>query len=244
MTEILGTGARARVIRDSDDALKLYQPETDKASVFYEAYIHALIEPTGLPIAKIHAVEQRDGQWALRMDLIGGPLLADAFLRQADQVPVLLQRFVELQQRIHRQRLALPCRLKTLLQGKLARLADQLPSDLLRQLAEQLAALPDGDALCHGDYHPLNVIVNEAGLHVIDWFDASLGDRAADVCRSYLILRIHAPPLAAAYLEIYCATAGIAQQDVLRWLPVIAAARLTEELSAERDALLALLALR
>ncbi|KAF0811776.1 hypothetical protein IGB42_03793 [Andreprevotia sp. IGB-42] len=241
MTETLGYGARARVVRDGDSALKLYAHDVDKAEVFYEAYVHALIEPTGLPIAQVLGVEQHAGQCSLRLALIKGTLLGDAFLQQPAEGPLLLQRFVELQLRIHRQHAALPYRLKTTLHHKLAQLAGQLPADRLQQLQDQLAALPDGDALCHGDYHPRNVIVNDSGLHVIDWFDATLGDARADACRSYLILLTHAQPLAAPYLECYCASAGVADAEVLCWLPVLAAAKLTEGLADEHEALLAIL---
>jgi aminoglycoside phosphotransferase (APT) family kinase protein len=39
--------------------------------------------------------------------------------------------------------------------------------------------------LCHGDFHPLNVVADEGGhLTVLDWSDAALGDRHYDVART------------------------------------------------------------
>lgn len=39
--------------------------------------------------------------------------------------------------------------------------------------------------LCHGDFHPLNLVVAEGGgLSVLDWSDAALGDRHHDVART------------------------------------------------------------
>jgi len=43
-----------------------------------------------------------------------------------------------------------------------------------------LRELPDGEALCHGDFHPRNVIVDGDELTIIDWVDASSGPPAAD----------------------------------------------------------------
>jgi aminoglycoside phosphotransferase (APT) family kinase protein len=42
--------------------------------------------------------------------------------------------------------------------------------------------------LCHGDLHPSNVLMSEGGPVIVDWFDASRGDRVADVARSLLTL--------------------------------------------------------
>jgi aminoglycoside phosphotransferase (APT) family kinase protein len=48
--------------------------------------------------------------------------------------------------------------------------------------------------LCHGDYHPLNVLVDRTGrptrYSVIDWTDAALGDPHFDVARSLAIYRV------------------------------------------------------
>src|SRR5215471_10254672 len=60
----------------------------------------------------------------------------------------------------------------------------------------RLANMPEGDRLCHGDFHPINVLGEISRPVVIDWPDACSGDPAADVCRSYLLLRLHAADIA------------------------------------------------
>ena len=51
-------------------------------------------------------------------------------------------------------------------------------------LLEAIAEMPDGDRLCHGDFHPLNILGDTADPLIIDWPDARRGEPAADVCRS------------------------------------------------------------
>jgi aminoglycoside phosphotransferase (APT) family kinase protein len=42
---------------------------------------------------------------------------------------------------------------------------------------------------CHGDFHPLNIVVDDAGGSVVvDWSDAALGDRHSDVARTVTLL--------------------------------------------------------
>jgi aminoglycoside phosphotransferase (APT) family kinase protein len=48
-----------------------------------------------------------------------------------------------------------------------------------------------GDVVvCHGDFHPLNVMVDESGPSVLDWTDAGLGPREADLARTVLLLHV------------------------------------------------------
>ena len=46
--------------------------------------------------------------------------------------------------------------------------------------------------VCHGDFHPLNVMVDGTRASVIDWTDAGLGPREADVSRTFLLFHIAA----------------------------------------------------
>ena len=96
-----------------------------------------------------------------------------------------------------------------------------------------LSGMPDGDRLCHGDFHPGNVLGEPSRPVVIDWPDACRGDRAADCCRSHLLLRLHADDLAGAYLDACCRVGGLSPQAVLAWLPYLAGARLAEEIPGE-----------
>ena len=56
------------------------------------------------------------------------------------------------------------------------------------------AVVPDGltgvPVVCHGDFHPLNVVVDGDRAAVIDWTDAGMGPREADVARTNLLFRV------------------------------------------------------
>jgi aminoglycoside phosphotransferase (APT) family kinase protein len=110
---------------------------------------------------------------------------------------------------------------------------------LRARLLELLAGLPGGEQLCHLDFHPANVLGTPEKAMVVDWLDASLGDPAADVCRSHVIIHPHAPAMADAYLAAYIAASGMDPADVWAWRPVIAGARLAEGVP-ETDYLLTL----
>src|SRR5437899_4314271 len=68
-------------------------------------------------------------------------------------------------------------------------------SDAERQVAHcSLARLPNGTSLCHGDFHPENILFSSRGAIVIDWMTASRGDPLGDVaCTSRLIQHASLP---------------------------------------------------
>ena len=56
-------------------------------------------------------------------------------------------------------------------------------------------------AFCHGDFHPLNVLIDGRDqVTVIDWSDAGPGDRHSDVARTMAVFWL-APPLCRSALE-------------------------------------------
>jgi aminoglycoside phosphotransferase (APT) family kinase protein len=127
-----------------------------------------------------------------------------------------------------------------------------LTEDLRRKALALLGQLPTGENICHGDYHPQNVIITKKGPVVIDWMTACVGSRWADVARTSLILSIapksagrQASPILKmlvsfyhrVYLNRYIALVPDSENEVDRWRPVIAAARLNEDILPERDEL-------
>ena len=111
---------------------------------------------------------------------------------------------------------------------------------LQRRLLDALSELPDGDMLCHGDFHPWNILGPADDAIVVDWLDACQGNPAADVCRTYVLMRHSVPDLAAAYVETYGWMANEETDDTFAWLPVVAAARLAEGVPHEVDELMEL----
>ena len=122
----------------------------------------------------------------------------------------------------------------------------------------RLDALPDGTALCHGDFHPGNVVLGAGPPTIIDWLTATSGPPAADVARTLLLLRDSAlpaglPPIrrlqigllrrwfVGRYLRAYRAARPLDLTEVARWRLPLLVARLDEGIEAERPRLLGLI---
>ncbi len=57
----------------------------------------------------------------------------------------------------------------------------------------QLAELPVGTAVGHGDFHPGNLLICEEGTRTVDWLDAVYGCPLGDVARTLLMIRYAKP---------------------------------------------------
>jgi aminoglycoside phosphotransferase (APT) family kinase protein len=164
-----------------------------------------------------------------------------SFAAQMQESPAEIPRHLEILARLHARIHAYPAdRLgsqKVRLATNIAQ-TEFLSAARKEMLLSHLAEMPEGDRLCHGDFHPKNVLGASSQPIVIDWPDACHGDPAADACRSYLLLKHNAEEIAEPYLDAWCRTTGIVRGKVTAWLPHIAAARLVEDVPAEFDRLL------
>ena len=101
-------------------------------------------------------------------------------------------------------------------------LNDRLSADLKKNLLGLLDGLPDGQALCHCDFHAGNVFFDGAKYTVIDLLQICRGDPAADADCSYAAYSFIDRELAEYYLNRYCDKSGISGESVRQWLTVYA----------------------
>ncbi|HET9060352.1 MAG TPA: phosphotransferase [Acidimicrobiales bacterium] len=123
---------------------------------------------------------------------------------------------------------------------------------------DMLRTLPDGDRLCHGDFHPANVLGTLGTPVIIDWGDAARGAPAADVARTWLLLSMGELPLGTPalmgaltaigrgmmtrrYLTVYRRSTSGDLSRLDDWIFVRTAARFAEEIDDEFPKLLRLL---
>jgi hypothetical protein len=219
--EIVGRGAQATVYAKGEYAVKLYRDGYPKRNVFGEAYIMANLELANFPGPRIYEILLVNGRYGLRMDRINGKMLLEE-LRDPSRCKNTLDVLVDLQCRLQKHDNVgwLPD-LKQRFHDDVAR-NDRLSADLEKNLLEILDGLPDGQALCHCDFHAGNVFFDGAEYTVIDLLQISRGDPAADAACSYAAYSFIDRELAEYYLNRYCDKSGIPRKSVRQWLTVYA----------------------
>ncbi len=223
----IGAGVRAAVYLDNDHAIKLYNADCDKTWVFHEAYNMVSLEGSGIPLPKVYEVVHIRGQYGIRMDYAAGETVAGLALSGAISSADYIGILTDVQMKLLSASASLPFNVSDILSQKLH------SSDLLTQaekdaLLSKLAALPRGNAVCHGDLHGQNIIKTADDYCVVDWYDATSGNPHADICRSYMLHYFYSPDLASAYLDAICAKAKATHADIMQWLPIVFACRMSE----------------
>ena len=239
---LLAAGQRAGVFEWGSRVVKLWPSAASKEPIFSEAAINAAVEALGLPVPAVWSVRQIDGRWGIVFDRVCGTSFAEQMQSEPVCVPGHLQVLVRLHRRIHDHVAGQFSSLKAWTMTRITQ-AGHLDEPRRQSLANGLREMPDHDRLCHGDFHPRNVLGTVSQPIVIDWPNACRGDPAADLCRSYLILKLHAGEIAEPYLDAYCDAAGVRREAVIDWMPYVAAARLAEDVPGEQGSLLRLIGL-
>jgi uncharacterized protein (TIGR02172 family) len=108
-----------------------------------------------------------------------------------------------------------------------------------------LDQLPNGNNVCHGDYHSDNIILVEGNPKVLDWMTGTSGNPCGDVARTLMIIGYsHLPPnmpkttklliriirqvFAKLYLNSYMKLTETSVENINKWFLPVMAARLVE----------------
>jgi thiamine kinase-like enzyme len=119
-------------------------------------------------------------------------------------------------------------------------------------LYKYIKKLPEGNNLCHGDFHPENVLLENDEYYVIDWMTGMQGNIAADVARTEMIIQNAGIPgnipyvikrimqifqrkLSQIYIKEYCKISGIKKEEIRKWKLPIYIARLDEDNSKDEE---------
>jgi Ser/Thr protein kinase RdoA (MazF antagonist) len=236
---LIGEGKVAEVFEYGEGrVLKLYRAGQPRREAERELGILDIVEAAGIAAPRAFDVEQVDGRWGVMMSRVDGRPFAETMLA----TPAAIEPYLVAMARLHAAIHAAPGTALAPLKVRLARKieASELSDPVRRRLRDRSKALPDGDRLLHGDFHPFNILGTPERATVVDWLDATSGPPAADLCRSWLLMQAVSRDLADAYVATYLAVSALPRDVVFAWLPVLAAARLAENVPDEVDALIAM----
>ena len=235
--EIIGEGATTKIYRDGDKALKLYI-NAPLRQVENEAMLQSYAAKMGLPVPLVYGVRKIDEiMTALEMEHISGkPLMHEKMA--TNERHAAIQTLVKLQCLVHSVSAdGLPKqsdRIKMRIENN-SGFDITVKENLLAQHEKLDTASVN---LCHGDFHPLNIMFDGKKHWIIDWVDATMGNTLADACRTYVIFKQYLSRLSGIYLRYFCEEARVAQEDIFAWLPVIAAVRMAENMDDRARAVL------
>lgn len=187
------------------EVLKLFHggDTRDRASREYAATraVHA----AGLPAPAAYELVEIEGRCGIVFERIAGMSLLEYVQATPWALFGAVRQLAELHAQIHR--CEAPAGLPSLRERIGSRIeASDSPAAVKQAARDRLASLPEGTALCHGDFHPGNVLITPRGPVVIDWSSASRGDPLGDVAwTSHLVRTASLPPWTPGYVHLLLA---------------------------------------
>ena len=227
---------------EGDKALKVFSPEYSKTDVLYEALNTARVEDTGLAIPKLLSVSvEEDGSWVIASEYVKGKTLAELLKEHPENADAYAEAMVDYQVEFNKRSNPLLLKLK----DKLARQIKELDihANIKYELSARLEELPKHNKLCHGDYCPDNIIVstdennNITDITAVDWVHATQGNASADVANTYLTIKLKDEDFTEKYIAKFCEKTNTEKRYVDKWMPIVAAARLTRKNEEEKELL-------
>ena len=195
LQEPIAVGRTAEIYAFGDGkVLKLFFPTIPQAWIDKEVKTGRYIQDARLPVPKVYETVNRDGREGIVYERIDGPSL----LNELGTKPWKAGQYARLLASLHAQvhDVPAPSALETQREWATGGLpqSEKLTEGLRERVLRLLDSMPAGDRLCHGDFHPGNIIVTGRGPVIIDWMTASGGTGCGDVARTAVILEAAQAP--------------------------------------------------
>ncbi|MFA2830765.1 aminoglycoside phosphotransferase family protein [Bacillus paranthracis] len=212
---------------------KEYLPDTESMN---EAKKQKYAYSCGLPVPNVFEVAKIQNRQAIIMEYVKGENIGDLLLNNLNEAERYIGLCVNEQKKIHAIRVNTDgmefIRQRLERQIKSGHKLDEKQKENILNMLHSIKFEP---RLCHGDFHPFNLILSKKNVNIIDWVDASSGDIRADVFRTYLLYAQSHIELAEMYLQIYCNNTDLTRDEIFQWAPIISVARFTEKVSPQNE---------
>ena len=231
----IAIGNTAQIFLYGNKIVKVFNdflPDTESS---YEANKQKYAHSCGLSVPKILDVTTINGKHAIIMEFVKGKTIGEMLSKNMDQAEYYMDISIDVQQRMH-MIVADSLEPMSLKLSRQIESANQLDKRHKSALLQKMNTISFEKRLCHGDFHMFNLIMSDNNqVTIIDWVDSSAGDLRADVYRTYLLYEQYSIELANIYLRLYCEKSGLSKDDIFQWAPIIAGARLSENVSSEKN---------
>jgi uncharacterized protein (TIGR02172 family) len=238
--ELIARGRTAEVYAwGTDKVVKVYFPGFSAEDAQYEAKVAAAVQESGVACPRFYEQVEFEGRPGLVYERIEGVPMSELVMKAPWRVPALAKRMAKLHREMHQPLVKADLPNQREKYTRRIEHSQVLPAPLKSRLLAAYAKIPDENRLCHGDFHPGNILSTAEKDLTIDWMDVSVGHPLGDVARTTILLSgmaatVPIPPVRwlvnwfhSTYLQAYFASGG--DQAVYRaFLPIVAAARLAE----------------
>ncbi|MEB9631699.1 MULTISPECIES: aminoglycoside phosphotransferase family protein [Bacillus cereus group] len=236
LDNLVAKGNTAAIYLYDNKIVKLFKDYLPDTESMNEAKKQKYAYSCGLTVPNVFEVTKIQNRQAIIMEYIKGDSIGDLLLNNLNEAEHYINICVNEQKKIHS--ICVNTDEIESMRGRLERQiksVHKLDEKQKENILNKLHSITFEPRLCHGDFHPFNLILTKKNVNIIDWVDASSGDIRADVFRTYLLYAQSHIELAEMYLRIYCNNTDLTRDEIFQWAPIISVARFTEKVSPQNE---------
>lgn len=252
---VIGKGRTAEVYEWGEGkVLKLYFDWYNEEWINFEKEIGYALAENGVPSPKVYGLIDEGSRKGIIYERVSGKSILKLLGIRPWKGRYYCRRMAQVHNEIHNFNVEKLPKQKPHIEHAI-RQSEALLGDRTEKIIKYLYELPDGSSVCHGDFHPDNIIIDGENSTVIDWTNSYCGNPLGDTARTLLMFEsTYMPPetskiaaafsgmirksLCSAYLKEYMKLSKVKREDIEEWMLPIAAARLRENVPGEKEWLL------
>jgi tRNA A-37 threonylcarbamoyl transferase component Bud32 len=256
--QLIARGRTAEVYLWGDDCiLKLFYHWVPDSWIAVEEVLSRKIANTDLPVPACYGLVEDGERKGILFQRLNGRTYLNIISKQMFSLTKYARQMAQIHMQILEHHDATLPSLKERLQTSISE-SKVLSGELRTFCLQILNELPDGDSICHFDFHPDQIMQTENGYYIIDWSAACRGNPCADIARTSYLLTMsgvgHLPKILQALIgvvrnKMYTVYISEIQRlnpaydfaSIEKWIIPIAAARLAENIEEENPAILSFL---
>ncbi len=244
LEKMIAQGNTAEVYSLPDNKiLKLFRNGMPRGAIEREYQNGLYVQKVLNCVPKVYEMIEEDGRFGIVYQEINGKDMLKIMISSSWKLNRYARKFAHYHLHIQKQIEDGLCTLKEKLIEDI-RNVELLSDEKKKMIIDYLMGLPDGNALCHFDFHPGNIMIDDNEAIILDWMTACQGDSCADVARTCIMLKYggveHAPwivkriislfqkHICKIYLKEYLRISKREIGDITKWELPVAAARLRE----------------
>ena len=182
--KLLGAGGHGKVYRiNGDTIVKMYYTGDSLEDIKREQDYAKKAFVMGIPTAIPFDIVKCDEVFGLVFELVDADIVSNYLNEHPDQIEAVAKKYAQTLKQLHTTHVAKDALSSTRelyrnrIEGLRAYMTDE-EVDTLQRINE---AIPEGDTVVHGDYHPKNVMVQNGELVLIDMADLTTGHPLYDL---------------------------------------------------------------
>ena len=185
----IGAGRTAEVYDYKDDkVLKLFYSAFSTNIIEDEYLIAKNISTTTSLVPKVYDIVHTRNRTGIVYEKIKGEMLSDYLSGNIISTRKIIRKFVQTQKRISNINVENVPSNTDKLKQKIT--SSCLLSDSEKEIVLKYLSIINNNELCHGDYHPENVFVDQNhDFKVIDWANMFVGNKYLDIARTYYLIK-------------------------------------------------------